>query len=173
MSSLLPLNGKNLELGGFSIGYVHITSEPTDNQVSSFSPVGTILYRYVQFATSERQGFELATPNQLCPYYLWTDGYLDLSLMVLKLSCPVHHLWTDKSITLSSFPLSRSGVLTVMLIRLPLNSKLWAWCLLVGHVHITSEPTGAQIQFTIAVPSGLAAKLMWLPLAADSEFSVS
>jgi len=41
MSSLSPLNGRNLELGGFSIGYVHITSEPTDNKVSSSSPVGT------------------------------------------------------------------------------------------------------------------------------------
>jgi len=41
MSSMLPLNGRNPELGGFSIGYVHITSELTDNQVSSSSPVGT------------------------------------------------------------------------------------------------------------------------------------
>ena len=45
MSSLSPLNGKNPELGGFSIGYVQfITSEPTDNQVSSFSLVGTISF---------------------------------------------------------------------------------------------------------------------------------
>ena len=36
-----PLNGENSELGGFSIDYVHDTSESTDNQVSSFSPVGT------------------------------------------------------------------------------------------------------------------------------------
>jgi len=42
LSSLSPLNARNPELGSFSIGYVHITSEPTDNQVSSFSPVGTI-----------------------------------------------------------------------------------------------------------------------------------
>ena len=42
ISSLSPLNGKNPEHGGFSIGYVDDTSEPTDNQVSSFSPVGTI-----------------------------------------------------------------------------------------------------------------------------------
>ena len=42
MSSLTLMNGRNLELGGFSIGYVHVTSEPTDNQVSSFSLVGTI-----------------------------------------------------------------------------------------------------------------------------------
>jgi len=41
-SSQQPLNGRNLELSGFSIGYVHITSELTDNQVSPFSPVGTI-----------------------------------------------------------------------------------------------------------------------------------
>jgi len=60
-----------------------------------------------------------------------------------------------------------------MLTRLPLNSELRAWCLLIGHIHITSELTGAQIQFTFAVPSGLAAKLIRLPLAADSEFSVS
>jgi len=40
--SLSPLNGRNPEHGVFSIGYVHTTSEPTDNQVSSFSPVGTI-----------------------------------------------------------------------------------------------------------------------------------
>jgi len=32
---------------------------------------------------------------------------------------------------------------------------------------------GAQIQFIIAVPSGLAAKLMRLLLVADSEFKVS
>jgi len=32
----------NFELGGFSIGYVIATSEPTDSQVSSFSPVRTI-----------------------------------------------------------------------------------------------------------------------------------
>ena len=60
-----------------------------------------------------------------------------------------------------------------MLIRLHLNNELRAWCLLVGHIHITSELTGAQIQFTLAVPSGLAAKLMRLSLAVDSGFSVS
>ena len=32
----------NFELGGFSIGYVIVTSEPADSQVSSFSPVRTI-----------------------------------------------------------------------------------------------------------------------------------
>ena len=41
------------------------------------------------------------------------------------------------------------------------------------NIHITSELTGAQIQFNIVVPSGLAAKLMRLPLVADSEFSMS
>jgi len=52
-----PLNGRNLELGGLSIGYVYITSEPTDNQVSSFSPVGTI-------------------PLSLCPVrHLWKSGF--------------------------------------------------------------------------------------------------
>jgi len=40
MSSLSPLNGRNPELGGFSIGYVYVTSELTDNHVSSSSPVG-------------------------------------------------------------------------------------------------------------------------------------
>jgi len=29
------------KLGGFSIGYVYVTSEPTDNQVLPFSLVGT------------------------------------------------------------------------------------------------------------------------------------
>jgi len=57
-SSLPPLNGKNPELGGFSIGYVHDTSELTDNQVSSSSPVGLYLCRHVQFASSELQYFE-------------------------------------------------------------------------------------------------------------------
>jgi len=41
MSSLSPLNGRNSKLGGFSISYVHVTSELTDSQVSSSSPVGT------------------------------------------------------------------------------------------------------------------------------------
>ena len=31
MSSLSPLNGINSELGGFSIGYVYVTSKLTDN----------------------------------------------------------------------------------------------------------------------------------------------
>ena len=35
-----------------------ITSELTDNQVLSFSPARTFLYRYVQFVTSEWQGSE-------------------------------------------------------------------------------------------------------------------
>ena len=56
----------------------------------------------------------------------------------------------------------------------PLNSELRAWCLLVGHVQsITSEPMGAQIQFTFAVPCGLVAKLIRLPLEAESKFNVS
>ena len=58
MFSSPPLNGKNPELDGFSIGYVHDTSELTDNQVSSSSPVGTTPLRYVQFATSEWPDFE-------------------------------------------------------------------------------------------------------------------
>jgi len=47
-----------------------------------------------------------------------------------------------------------------MLIQLPLNSKLRVWCLLIGYVHITSEPMGAHIQFIFAVLSGLATKLI-------------
>jgi len=116
----------------------------------------------------------LVTPNRLCLYYLWTDRYLDLSsFMVLKLSCPVNHLWICEFITLFFFLSSGSKVLTVKLIRLSLNSGLWAWCLLIGYVQTTFEPTGAQIQFTLAVPSRLAAKLIRLLLAADSEFSMS
>jgi len=42
----------------------------------------------------------------------------------------------------------------------PLNSELRAWCLLVGHVQfITSKLTGAQIKFTLEVPSGLTVML--------------
>jgi len=42
----------------------------------------------------------------------------------------------------------------------PLNIELRAWCLLVDHVQsVTSELTSAQIQFTLAVPSGLAIML--------------
>jgi len=61
----------------------------------------------------------------------------------------------------------------MMLIQLPLNNELRALCPLVGHVHITFELMGAQIQFILAIPSGLAAKLIRLPLAANSEFTVS
>ena len=53
------------------------------------------------------------------------------------------------------------------------EQRIGAWCLLVGHVQLTYELMGAQIQFTLAVPSGLTAKLIRLSLAADSEFSVS
>jgi len=38
---LSPLNDKNSELDGFSIGYVHVTFEPMDSRVSSSSPIGT------------------------------------------------------------------------------------------------------------------------------------
>ena len=75
MSSLSPLIGKNPELGGFSIGYVQfITSEPTDNQVSSFSPVGTISLsscpvRHL-WMTKFRAWWLL---DWLCPCHLWTD----------------------------------------------------------------------------------------------------
>jgi len=41
MSSLSPLNGRNLELGNFSIDYVYVTSELTDSQVTFSSPVET------------------------------------------------------------------------------------------------------------------------------------
>jgi len=59
------LNGKNLEFGGFSIGYdIHDTSELTDNQVLSFSPVGTI-------------------PLPLCPVrYLWMAGFRVLQVPI-------------------------------------------------------------------------------------------
>jgi len=63
--------------------------------------------------------------------------------------------------------------LAVKLTLWSLNSGLWGWCLLVGHVQITSEPTGAQTQFTLTIPSGLATKLIRLPPVADLEFSVS
>ena len=48
MSSLSSLNSRDLELGGFSIGYVHVTFELTDNQDSFSSPLET-------------------TPLRLCP----------------------------------------------------------------------------------------------------------
>jgi len=53
------------------------------------------------------------------------------------------------------------------------EQRIGAWCLLVGHVQITSELMGAQIRFTLAVPSELAAKLIQLLLTTDSKFSVS
>jgi len=56
MSSLSHLNGRNPELDGFSIDYVHVTSQLIGNQVSSSSPLGT-------------------TPLPLCPVrHLWTTG---------------------------------------------------------------------------------------------------
>jgi len=90
MSSLSPLNGRNSELGGFSIGYVHITFELTDSQVSSFSQVGTTPYRYVQVITSERQGSE-SSNFQMVMSILPLNRRMPRSLpfMVLKLSSPV------------------------------------------------------------------------------------
>jgi len=44
-----------------------------------------------------------------------------------------------------------------------------SWSYLAIHL----EPMGAQIQSPFAVPCGLAAKLMRLPLAVDSEFYMS
>jgi len=72
MFSLLPLNGKNTELGGFSIGYVNITPELTDNQVSLYSPVGTTYPFAVMSSSPPLNGrvLSLATLNQLCSYYL-------------------------------------------------------------------------------------------------------
>ena len=113
------------------------------------------------------RGLSLITASRLCLlYHLWTDRCLDLfPFMVLKLLCPVHHIWTGESIILFSFPPSGPEVLTDKLIRLSLNSELRSWCLLVGLVQsITSELTGAQIQFTLAVPSGLDAMLTLWPL---------
>ena len=102
------------KFGGFSIGYVHVTSKPADSQVLSSSPAGItllplcpvrhlwtaglwvwcFLVGYVQFITSEPTGTQI--------YFL---------SMVLKLLCPVRHLWIDKSITLFSFSLSGPRVL--------------------------------------------------------------
>jgi len=39
----LVISDRNPEFDGFSIGYVHVTSEPTDSQVLSSNPVGTTL----------------------------------------------------------------------------------------------------------------------------------
>jgi len=51
-------------------------------------------------------------------YHLWTDRCPDLlPSIVLKLSRPVRHLWTDESITLFSFPPSGSGVFAVKLVN--------------------------------------------------------
>jgi len=42
---------------------------------------------------------------------------------------------------------------------------------LVGHIRsIISEPTGVQIQFTLAVSSGLTVILTLFPLTANSKF---
>ena len=145
MSSSLPLNGRNPELGGFSIGYVHVTSESTNNQVSSFSPVGT-------------------DPLPLCPVrHLWTAGLWvwhfqsvmstlplnqrmsrSLPFMVLKLSSPVNHLWTDETITLFSFPPSRPGVPVVMLIvnlwTTDCKPGIFSWSCPVNHLWTNRRP---------------------------------
>ena len=46
------------------------------------------------------------------------------------------------------------------------EQRIASLCLLVGHVHITSEPTSAQFQFTLAVPSGLDNET-WLSVGSD------
>jgi len=58
MSSLSPLNGRNPKLGGFSIGYVYITSELIDSQVSYSSPEGTTPLPLCPVAASEPQSSE-------------------------------------------------------------------------------------------------------------------
>jgi len=74
MSSSSPLNSKHPELGGFSIGYIHVTSELTDNQVSSFSPVGTISLSSCPVRHLWMTKFwAWWLLNRLCPCYLWTD----------------------------------------------------------------------------------------------------
>ena len=128
---------QDYKLGGFSIGYVHVTSEPTDSQALSFNMVGTILFTVTSSSPPlNGRALSLVTPSRLCPvYHIWTDRCLDLfPFMVLKLSCPVYHLWIDEFITLFSFSPSGLGVLAVKLKQLPLKSELRAWCLLVGYV---------------------------------------
>jgi len=115
------------------------------------------------------------TPSWFCLVnHLWTDMSSDLfRFMVLKLSCPVCHLWTDEFITLFSFSLLGLWILTVKLTLWPMNSELWAWCLLVGHIQpIISEPTGVQIQFTLAVSNGLAV-ILWQQIQNLSHLSLS
>jgi len=118
---------QNPELGGFSISYVLVTSEPTDSQVSPFSPVGTIslsscpVCHHVQFVTSEWQNFELGgfsigyvlvtsepTDSQVSPFS--PVGTISLS------SCPVRHLWMTK---ISSLVASQS-----VMSLLPLNRQI-------------------------------------------------
>jgi len=79
---------QNLELGGLSIGYVIATSELTDCQVSSFSPIRTILslvasqsvmslrplnQQIAKSHLSDQQGLPWAwwLLNQLCHCDLW------------------------------------------------------------------------------------------------------
>ena len=149
MSSLSPLKGRNSELSSFSIDYVHVTSEPIDSQVLSSSLVGTPLFA-VKSRSPPLNGRAptLMFLSQLCPvYHLWTDGCSDLfpfygTQTVMFSSPPLN----GRVHNLVLLPLSGPRVLIVKLTQLPLNSVLWAWCLLVGYIQsITSEPTGAQI----------------------------
>ena len=57
----------NFELGGFSIGYVIATSEPTDSQVSLFSPTRTT-FELGGFSTGYVIATSEPTDSQVSPF---------------------------------------------------------------------------------------------------------
>jgi len=77
------LNSKGSEFVGFSIGYIQfITSELTDNQISSSCLVQTFLCRYIQFVISNEKILSLIIPSQLCHVrYPWIDRFQISSLV--------------------------------------------------------------------------------------------
>ena len=99
---------QNFKLGGFSIGYVHVTSELTDSRVSPFC----LLLCPVRHLWTVNT-LSLIISNQLCPVrHLWTDEYPISHFFVIMSSssplndkasclvipnqlCPARHLWTD------------------------------------------------------------------------------
>jgi len=97
---------QDYKLGGFSIGYVHVTSEPTDSQALSFNMVGTILFT-VTSSSPPLNGRAL-------------------SLMFLSRLCPVYHLWTDMCPNLFPF----YGTQTIMSSLSPLNKRVHNFVLL-------------------------------------------
>ena len=120
MSSLSPLNSRNSELGGFSINYVHVTSEPTDNQVSSFSPVRTI-------------------SSSSCPvHHLWMTKFRAWWLLNRFRHCD---LWTDRLLSLI-FQSSKDYFFVVMSSSPPLNGRVMSLANPNRYVHIISEPGG-------------------------------